>query len=107
MTADRLAKLLEKRAQLEARIETEKARQRQQARKEDTRRKIIAGALALEHAEQDPAFGETLRRLLMRYVERPADRALFGLPANADAPPTPEAPAETPAEGPQTPAERA
>lgn len=48
-------------------------------RKLDTRRKIIAGALALEHAKRDDRFHAILVRLLDEYVERPVERALFGL----------------------------
>lgn len=48
-------------------------------RKLDTRRKIIAGALALEHAKRDDRFHAILLRLLDQYVERDVERALFGL----------------------------
>lgn len=49
----------------------------QQKRKDDTRRKIITGALVLERAEADAAFAAELAALLNRYVTRPQDRALF------------------------------
>ena len=39
----------------------------------------LAGALALEHAEIDAGFGQTLRTLLDQYVTKPNERALFGL----------------------------
>lgn len=77
---DRLGKLYEQRAQIAARIKQLEARTRARSRKEDTRRKIIAGALALEHASRDEAFGRTLHDLIARFVTRPHDRALFGLP---------------------------
>ena len=73
--------LLEQRRQIDERLKRLDAREKELARKADARRKIIAGALALEHAERNEAFGEELRGLLDRYVERPADRALFGLGA--------------------------
>ena len=79
MAADQLDKLREKRAQLDARLKKLEAREKEKARKADTRRKVIAGALALEHAEIDPEFGEKLHSLLARFVNRPQDRALFGL----------------------------
>ena len=65
------------RAQRELRLAL--AAQRDQARRDDARRKIIAGALALEHFEKnsDSEFGRTLFRLLDEYVVRPHDRALF------------------------------
>ena len=76
----RLAELQQKKAQLEARIQKEKSALRQAERKRDTRRKVIAGALALEHAGIDEEFGQALSRLIYRYVKRAEDRALFGLP---------------------------
>lgn len=82
MSDSTLDKLLQKRSQLDARIEATRARLRQQRRKQDTRRKIIVGAIAMEHADQgnDREFAATLFRLLNRYVTRPADRALLDLP---------------------------
>ena len=50
-------------------------------RKLDTRRKIIAGALALEHAKLDPEFGKALWAVLDSYVTKAPERLLFGLPA--------------------------
>ena len=77
---DRKAKLLQKKDQIEAQLRDLNARERLRERKDDTRRKIIAGALALEHAEIDPGFQATLLKLLNRYVVRSQDRALFDLP---------------------------
>jgi hypothetical protein len=48
-----------------------------QQRKDDTRRKIIAGAIALEYAQHDPDFAAALAGLLNEKVTKPADRALF------------------------------
>lgn len=73
----RLARLTQKAAQLQARIQTERGRIRDAERKKDTRRKIIAGALALEHATRDPAWKAQLDSLLSEYVTREEDRALF------------------------------
>jgi hypothetical protein len=60
--------------QLRAFNEAEKKR----VRADDARRKIIAGALALEHFEKNPGtdFAKTLLRLLDEYV-RPYERHLF------------------------------
>ena len=49
----------------------------EQQRKDDTRRKILAGAAALQHAENDAAFAAELTALLNRYVTEPRNRALF------------------------------
>lgn len=76
-----LEKLKLKRDQLDAQIKLKQARLHQQARKDDTRRKIIAGALALEHATTNPDsdFGKKLFRLLDEYVITDRERALFDL----------------------------
>ena len=76
----RLAELKLKQDQIKARIQKENAKLQGEERKKDTRRKIIAGALALEHASTDSDFADALNRLLFRYVERDQDRALFNLP---------------------------
>lgn len=65
--------------QKNAKAKRHEAQAASRARKLDTRRKIIAGALALEHAKRDEAFRSQLQRLLEKYVEGDAERALFGL----------------------------
>lgn len=79
-TPPKLDRLYQQRAQLSAKIKQLEARSKAQARRDDARRKIIAGALALEHASKDEAFGRTLHQLIGRYVTRSPERALFGLP---------------------------
>jgi hypothetical protein len=83
MTQSKLEKLKIQKAQLEARIKGLESRERQQTRKNDTRRKIIAGALALHHMEKNPddSFSKKLLGLLNEYVTKPYERNLFGLPA--------------------------
>lgn len=76
----RLDRLKLQRAQVDAKIKALEARNRTQSRKDDTRRKIITGALALEHMQRHEAFAETMLDLLDRFVTRPQDRALFDLP---------------------------
>lgn len=76
---EKIAELQEQRRQLDAQIEKHRARVRVQERKDDTRRKIIAGALALEHASIDPAFREELHKLIRQHVTRDGDKALFNL----------------------------
>lgn len=78
--AEKVAALQRQKAQIEARLGQLKAREKSIERKRDTRRKVIAGAYALEHCEFDPAFKATLFGLLDQYVERPGDRELFDLP---------------------------
>ena len=74
----RLADLQAKEAQLQAQIKDQKAKIRKASRKEDTRRKIVAGAIALEHMEHDPAFKQQMQQLLNTHVKE-SDKALFGL----------------------------
>ena len=78
-TPDRLQSLRQKRDQLDAQLKLLEARKKDADRKADTRRKVIAGALALEHfeANRDSEFARTLYRLLEEYVVRPHDRILF------------------------------
>ena len=76
---EQLEDLEKRKGQIEARIQKKRAALRVIERKRDTRRKIIAGAVALEHADIDPAFAKTLRRLLNQHVKTPDDRNLFGL----------------------------
>ena len=86
-TTDRLQLLRQKRDQLDAQMKALEARRKLAERKADTRRKVIAGALALEHftANRDSEFGRLMYRLLDEYVIRPHDRALFDfLPEQPD-----------------------
>lgn len=76
---EKLQRLEVERAQIQARIEKARAQLKTEERKRDTRRKIIAGALALEHAKTDPAFRKELDSLLDRYVTKDEDRRLFDL----------------------------
>lgn len=78
---ERLQALEAKKAQLQARISREKSKAKTEERKRDTRRKIVAGAIVLEHAQKDGEFGELLDDLLARFVTRPEDRELFDLPS--------------------------
>lgn len=74
----KLAELQAKRDRLNARIQKEQAKARTEARKEDTRRKIVAGAIALEHCEHDPNFRHVFHDLLRKHVKE-SDQALFDL----------------------------
>lgn len=82
MEAAKLAELkaAERLARKTAKVQKYEALQKQRDRKLDTRRKIIAGALALEHMRYDPEFGAQFRELLDEYVTREEERKLFGLP---------------------------
>jgi len=85
-------RLTERISALEERLRSLKARHTQSAarartiqgrreRKEDTRRKILAGAWVLGQVERGELSRESLQRSLDRFLTRADDRALFDLPA--------------------------
>lgn len=49
-------------------------------RSDDTRRKILAGALVLEMMERDEATKQRFLERLDKFLKRSDDRRLFGLP---------------------------
>ena len=81
MSNSRIEKLEKQRAQIDAQLKAARARDKAQRRKDDTRRKIITGALALEHAQRNPDsdFTRTMLRLIQEGVKTNRDRALFDL----------------------------
>lgn len=79
MDNDKLKKLIEQRKALDAKIQLEQNKENEKKRKEDTRRKILAGAVVLDEAGRQPKFKEELYNLLGRFLTRADDRALFGL----------------------------
>jgi hypothetical protein len=74
---DRKAKLLHRKAQIEAQLADLDARANVKRRRAETRGKIIAGANALDVAKRKPAFRAELADHMNRTVTRPQDRALF------------------------------
>ena len=67
---DKIEELRKRQSQITAQLKALEAREREQARKDDARRKIIAGALALEHLEKNPdsEFSKQMLALLNEYV---------------------------------------
>jgi hypothetical protein len=74
----KLAVLNERIEALTARRELLRAREKRQARADDTRRKILLGACLLA-GWADGVLPEEWRARLDRYLTRPRDRELFGL----------------------------
>ncbi len=68
-------------AQIDAQIKAKNARETQKRRKADTRRKIIAGGLALVHLarNENTEYARLLAKLIDEYTISDADRALFDL----------------------------
>ena len=74
------ARLETKLAQIQARLQGISAKEQEQRRKDDARRKLVYGADALNLAADDPAFAKLMRERLARNLKRNIDRRLFGLP---------------------------
>lgn len=79
MPSKRLEKLKEKEAKLKARIRSIEARDASRLRKQDTRRKILLGALLAEWMENDEALKKKVLANLDSFLKRKIDRELFGL----------------------------
>lgn len=77
---EKLAALSAKRKAIEAQIQAVTARQKERVRKDDTRRKILAGAVILAEAEKTPAAKQRFMALLDQHLVRDIDRAVFDLP---------------------------
>lgn len=60
-------------------IQQIKAREQQQERKRDTRRKILIGAAVLERVQSGRWLEERLLTMMDEYLMREIDRQLFGL----------------------------
>jgi large subunit ribosomal protein L7/L12 len=73
----KLKQLKTRQTRLEAR---KKALASRRARKDDTRRKILAGAIVLGRVEQGKIPEDEFRAWLDAALTRPDDRALFDLP---------------------------
>jgi hypothetical protein len=85
--SERIATLEEKLQQLKVRQARAEARKRallsRRARKDDTRRKILVGAIVLAKVDQGMLEEATLRSWLDASLIRADDRQLFDLPAKA------------------------
>ena len=77
LTNTRLQKLTEKKAALERQIATELAKANQQARKDETRSKIIVGGAILAHIELHPETRGGIIEILKRAVTKDRDRELL------------------------------
>ena len=77
MSKPNLDKLLQQRAELEARIQQTRNREMAEERKRDTRRKILAGAYVIKLAEND--LKKLGKELISAGVLEPRDYALFGV----------------------------
>ncbi len=75
---ERLRKLKARNARAKARA---RAAQSRTARREDTRRKVLVGAIVLEKVDRDVIDRTTFNSWLEDSLAHPDDRALFHLPS--------------------------
>ena len=78
--ADRMRKLEEQRARINAEIQRVRGRESQEERKRETRRKILAGAMVLDRVARKDLSEKLFKADMDRFLEREQDRALFELP---------------------------
>ncbi len=76
----KLEELLKKRKQLNAQIQKERNKQTQQQRKEDTRRKILLGALMMDLMKKGELDEQKILKRLSGFLTKDIDRKLFNLP---------------------------
>ncbi|MBS1714209.1 MAG: hypothetical protein JST30_07715 [Armatimonadetes bacterium] len=79
---NRIEVLKQKRAQLDAEIQRLAARNRMQSRKDDTRRKILIGAVVMLEMADHEEFARFIRKALSKRLMKPRDRQLFNLDAS-------------------------
>jgi hypothetical protein len=77
MTDEQLERLKQRRRELSARIQRRESALQQQARKDDTRRKVLWGVLLLSLMEKDEVLAQAMRARLDALLYKPDDRALF------------------------------
>ena len=80
----KLEKLLEQREKINAQIQKARARETTQKRKEDTRRKILLGALVIEMMDKGELDDGVIMKRLEGFLTRDIDRKLFDFPVQGD-----------------------
>jgi len=75
----KIGKLEEKKRQIEERLKTLKAQDQSRQKKQDTRRKILWGALLMEWMDQDKLIQNAAHDRLETFLVRSIDRELFEL----------------------------
>jgi hypothetical protein len=78
MSSSKIESLRQKQAALAAQIRAEQSALVRKERANDTRRKILAGAVVITHALKNPETARWLAKLLDRNVTKQADRELLG-----------------------------
>ena len=83
---ERLRKLEESHARLAAEIQRVKGRAAQEARKRDTHRKILAGAMTLDRVARGEVSEQRFLEDMDRFLDKDRDRAVFELPPRSTSP---------------------
>ena len=78
----KLDELLKKREQLNAQIQKERNKLSSQQRQEDTRRKILLGALMMEMMKKGELDEKKIMKRLSGFLTSDIDRKLFDLPSH-------------------------
>jgi hypothetical protein len=81
---DKIEQLKQQRERITKAIRAEENKLKDKERKDDTRRKILVGALIMTEAENDPALKSRIEQLLKDKLERNDDRALFNISLISD-----------------------
>ena len=79
--SSRLEQLLRKQEELKAQIRKEKNKLSQSERKQDTRRKILLGALMMDMMKKGDLDEKKIMKRLDGFLTRETDRKLFDFPA--------------------------
>ena len=82
---ERLRKLEEAQARIAAEIQRVKGRAAQEARKRDTHRKILAGAMTLDRVARGEVSEQRFLEDMDRFLDKDRDRAVYDLPPRATA----------------------
>ena len=75
----KLEQLKKKQEQLRLQIQKEQQKESAKKRKEDTRRKILLGAMVLERMDRESEYREQVINKLDSYLTKDRDRELFEL----------------------------
>jgi large subunit ribosomal protein L7/L12 len=88
--AKKLAELKAEKARVDAKRKVEAGKER---RKLDNKKKILLGAYMLDRMEREDGFQAKVMPRLDKFLVRPADRSIFGLPPvpTSPTPSTPDA----------------
>ena len=79
MSNKRLEHFWENQKQIEDRIQEIKAQESTEKRKEDTRKKILLGAMVMHLIETGYWQKEEIYKQLDKFLDKPIERQLFGL----------------------------